>query len=162
MECSREGTYNISMHWSNIYLVPFFLLSIIISRMTLHAAEGVLFRLFSICIVELLCKSPSTPFLLFPPYFFCSSNLPFHWPLSLCILLFSILSWLNAIYRNEVVILIWLKYSDDSNCSVTSLETLSSTCSSLPLHISKREYLLVQIRHKDQIIRSLVTTLQEW
>ncbi|KAF8836497.1 hypothetical protein BDN67DRAFT_1014656 [Paxillus ammoniavirescens] len=49
--------------------------------------------------------------------------------------------------------------SDDSDSSTTSSETLSSTCSHEPPRISKREYLLAQIRHKDQIIESLLKQL---
>ncbi|KAF8554878.1 hypothetical protein OG21DRAFT_1012322 [Imleria badia] len=49
--------------------------------------------------------------------------------------------------------------SDSSDSSVASSETLSSTYSSPPPRISKREYLLAQIRHKDQIIGSLLKQL---
>lgn len=47
-------------------------------------------------------------------------------------------------------------HSDDSDSSVASSGTLSSTYSPPPPRVSKREYLLAQIRHKDQIIGSLL------
>ncbi|KAF8435322.1 fungal-specific transcription factor domain-containing protein [Boletus edulis BED1] len=46
-----------------------------------------------------------------------------------------------------------------SDSSAASSETLSSTYSSPPPRVSKREYLLAQIRHKDQIIGSLLKQL---
>ncbi|KAF9222143.1 hypothetical protein BS17DRAFT_818833 [Gyrodon lividus] len=49
--------------------------------------------------------------------------------------------------------------SDSSDSSAASSETLSSTYSHEPPRISKREYLLAQIRHKDQIIESLLKQL---
>ncbi|KAG6369972.1 hypothetical protein JVT61DRAFT_12607 [Boletus reticuloceps] len=46
-----------------------------------------------------------------------------------------------------------------SDFSAASSETLSSTYSSPPSHVNKREYLLAHIRHKDQIIGSLLKHL---
>ncbi|KAL4066300.1 fungal-specific transcription factor domain-containing protein [Scleroderma yunnanense] len=49
--------------------------------------------------------------------------------------------------------------SDSSQFSSTTLSSTMSRCLFEPPHVSKREYLLAQIRHKDQIIESLLKQL---